>query len=545
RAIIDRHTIHVHDIATDLEEFPESPHAITATRTILATPLLREGIPIGVIVVRRPEVRPFNEKQIALLKTFADQAVIAIENVRLFKELQARNRDLTEALDQQTATSEVLKVISRSTFDLQPVLETLIENATALCGAKQGFIYRVDGEVLRPAACSKEYPLSAELKDFLERNPIRPGRNTVVARVALEHRTIHIPDVIADPEYDWPARRLGSWRTLLGVPMLREGVLLGVILIQREEVLPFTDKQIELVTTFADQAVIAMENVRLFQELTHRTGELETSNAQLREALEQQTATSEILSVIASSPTDIQPVLNVVAENAVRVCSAEDASIRLVEGNVLQLVAHHGPIRPGAPQRPIDRSSGAGRAVVDRQIVHVEDLAAVAETEFPGNKPEVERFGTRTVLAVPLLREGIANSEIHIRRTTRRRFSDKQISLLKTFADQAVIAIENVRLFQELEARTHELAQSVRELRALGQVGQAVSSPLDLQNVLSTIVRHAIQLSRTDGGVVYEYDEVAEEFHLRASHLMEAEIIEALQATPVRPGQGATGRAAT
>src|SRR5262249_38111787 len=259
RAIIDRHTIHVHDIATDLEEFPESPHAITATRTILATPLLREGIPIGVIVVRRPEVRPFNEKQIALLKTFADQAVIAIENVRLFKELQARNRDLTEALDQQTATSEVLKVISRSTFDLQPVLETLIENATALCGAKQGFIYRVDGEVLRPAACSKEYPLSAELKDFLEKNPIRPGRNTVVARVALEHRTIHIPDVLADPEYDWPARRLGSWRTLLGVPMLREGALLGVILIQREEVLPFTDKQIELVTTFADQAVIAIE----------------------------------------------------------------------------------------------------------------------------------------------------------------------------------------------------------------------------------------------------------------------------------------------
>src|SRR5262249_15507505 len=186
RAVLDRQTINVHDItAAELEtEYSESKARwqISGSRTMLAVPLLREGVSIGAIMIRRTEVRPFLDKQIALLKTFADQAVIAIENVRLFKELQARNRDLTEALDQQTATTEVLKVISRSTFDLQPVLETLIENATALCGAKQGFIHRVDGEVLRPAACSKEYPLSAELKDFLERNPIRPGRNTVVAR---------------------------------------------------------------------------------------------------------------------------------------------------------------------------------------------------------------------------------------------------------------------------------------------------------------------------------------------------------------------------
>src|SRR5262249_28360450 len=402
RAFMDRKPIHTHDLwAESKTQFAVSiKHAKRlGHRTYLATPLLREGAPIGVILIRRKEVRSFSEKQIALLKTFADQAVIAIENVRLFKELQARNRDLTEALDQQRATSEVLKVISRSTFDLQPVLETLIENATALCGAKQGFIYRVDGEVLRPAACSKEYPLSAELKDFLEKNPIRPGRNTVVARVALEHRTIHIPDVLGDPEYDWPARRLGSWRTLLGVPMLREGALLGVILIQREEVLPFTDKQIELVTTFADQAVIAIENVRLFRELQVR-------NRDLTEALEQQTATSEILSVIASSPTDIQPVLDVVAENAARLCGATDANVVRVEGEFIRRVAGYG-LMPHAMTslRPISRGDPVGRAIIEKKTFHVHDITAEFDREFPESRLLQQRTGTRTFLVTPLLRE--------------------------------------------------------------------------------------------------------------------------------------------
>jgi GAF domain-containing protein len=537
RAVVDRQTIHVHDLAAQVDtEFLDSKAAqpVTGTRTLLTTPLLREGVAIGTIAVRRTEVRPFTDKQITLLKTFADQAVIAIENVRLFKELQERNRDLTEALDQQTATSEVLKVISRSTFDLQPVLETLIENATALCGAKQGFIYRVDGEVLRPAVCSKGYPLSAELKDFLEKNPIRPGRNTVVARVAFEHGTIHIPDVLGDPEYDWPARRLGSWRTVLGVPMLREGALLGVILIQREEVLPFTDKQIELVTTFADQAVIAIENVRLFNELQER--------------LEQQTATSEILRVIASSPTDIQPVLDVVAENAAKLCDATDAVINRVDGDLSRTVAVYGSIplftRLGEASHP-SRGTPAGRALFERKTIHVHDIAAVVETEFPESKARQQVSGTRTILVTPLLREGLAIGTMVIRRTEVRPFTERQIKLLETFASQAVIAIENVRLFQELETRTRELAQSVGELRALGEVGQAVSSTLDLQTVLSTIVGHAVQLSETDSGVIYEYDEDKQEFHLRASHCMEEELVEAIRAAPIRYGEGATGRATT
>ena len=254
------------------------------------------------------------------------------------------------------------------------------------------------------------------------------------------------------------------------------------------------------------------------------------------------------LGVIASSPTDIQPVLDVVAENAARLCDATDAVIHRIDGDKLRL---SGQLRADAergelvsPVTVMDRDSIPGRAVIDRRTLHVHDLAAVTRRRIP-ERALPEALGVRTVLATPLLREGIPIGTIHIRRMEVRPFTEKQIKLLETFADQAVIAIENVRLFQELEARTRELARSVGELKALGDVGQAVSSTLDLQTVLSTIVGHAVQLSGTDGGVIYEYDEAAEEFHLRASHRMEEEVVEALKATPVRLGQGATGRAAT
>jgi GAF domain-containing protein len=292
---------------------------VAGARTYVAVPMLKEGELIGGISLYRQEVRPFTEKQIELVQNFAAQAVIAIENMRLLNELRRRTTDLTESLEQQTATSKVLDVISRSAFDLQAVFETVAESSVRLCGADRAFIFRFDGELLRMAVA---FNAPQKLKDFISQNPIRPGRYSASGRAALERRTIHIPDALADPEHSYGSKNVEAVRTVLSVPILKGDDLLGVVGIYTlEEVRPFTDKQIALVETFADQAAIAIDNVRLLDEL--------------RQSLQQQTATADVLKLISRSTFDLKTVLNTLVESAARLCEADQAVIGRPKGDLL------------------------------------------------------------------------------------------------------------------------------------------------------------------------------------------------------------------
>jgi GAF domain-containing protein len=517
RWVREHGTLHIPDIRAQTDVPFVFPGAL---RTFLIVPLRQQGEVIGALNARRTEVRPFTPAQIKLLETFADQAVIAIENVRLFKELGARNAELREALEHQTATAEVLGIISRSPTDVQPVLDAIVESTARVCGIDDVALRLREGDVMIPRAHFGSVPVPR----------VAIGIDAPPVRWVREHGTLHIPDVRT--QNNIPLVAPGPKRTFLLVPLRLQGELIGALIARRTEVRPFSPAQIKLLETFADQAVIAIENVRLFQELT--------------EALEQQKATSEILGVIASSPTDIKPVLDAIAESAARLCDAPSAIVYRVDGTIMWRAAISGPAVPDGvvfgEEFPVGRNRIAGRAIVDRQTIHVEDMAVEAGAEYPSSIQA--QTGTRTALATPLMREGTAIGAILIRRAEVRPFEDKQITLLKTFADQAVIAIENVRLFKELEERTNDLTRSVGELKALGEVGQAVSSTLDLETVLTRIVSHAVQLSGTDGGAIYEYDEASEEFLLRATDHMEEELINALRANPPRLGDGLVGRAA-
>ncbi len=537
RAVMDRQTVHIHDFHPVAADFPKSPGLERGYGTVLTTPLLREGLPIGAIGIRRTEVQPFSEKQIALLKTFADQAVIAIENVRLFKELQERNRDLTEALEQQTATSEVLKVISRSTFDLEPVLQTLLENATRLCSAAHGSMHRVEGDLIPIMAT---YNQSQELQEFLAQNPARVGRKSVAGRVALERQAIHIPDLRADPEYDYGTKFFEP-RSVLGVPLLREGVPIGVIIIFRTDVDPFTEKQIELVTTFADQAVIAIENTRLLQEL-------QTRNRDLTEALEQQTATSEVLNVIAHSPVGLEPVYRAILSNTTRLCEANIAALFIYDGEMLHTAASYGTTQEFAEhleQRKLSpgRETTTRLAALEHRTIHIRDL--LSDPDFSPKPRELyEKENVRTVLTVPMLREDKLIGVITTWRREVRPFSDKQVALVKTFADQAVIAIENVRLFQEIQERTRELQVSLDDVRGLSDVSRAVSSSLDLREVLNAVAGHAVNLSKADGCGIFEFNQQRQALDVVACHNLTNEFLTSVHNSKVDIDTTTTGQAA-
>ena len=692
RAALERRTVHIPDVLADPEYQTNEAQKRGGWRAVIAVPMLKGNVLIGVMALLRNEVKPFTDKQIELVTTFADQAAIAIENVRLFQELETRNKEITEALEQQTATSDVLQVISSSPTDVQPVFDMIASSARRLCEGEFSAVFRFDGELIHVASHDSLTPEAVAA--FRQRYPQPPSQGFAIGRVILTRALVHMPDIEADPEYVGSISRALAARSMVVVPMLREGNPIGGIGVMRSKAGSFPKNQIELLKTFADQAVIAIENVRLFNET--------------KEALERQTATAEILGVISSSPTDLQPVMDAVAERAARLCGATDAHIWRRDGDALQVVADYGGLPIRRPRMAISRQSVMGRVVVDGKPVHVLDLPAVFESEFPDSRPMLEA-GIRTVLGIPLLREGAAIGGILIRRKVVSAFSDKQLELLTTFADQAVIAIENVRLFTEtkdalqqqtataeilriisssptnvqpvfeaivtsgialfegaavavvlpeggevrlaaiaaadperkarwrerfpfpltrdymhgvaivdrrlvdvpdvLESdvaepgrqnflatgyraitiipmfREHaaigaisvirpspgplsekqlallktfadqaviaienvrlfqELTRSIEELKALGEVSRAVSSTLDLQTVLTTIVAHAVQLSASDAGIIYEFDEGAQTFSVKATHNVAPEHLKALQTAPIHLGEGAVGRA--
>jgi GAF domain-containing protein/anti-sigma regulatory factor (Ser/Thr protein kinase) len=496
RAVIERRTIHVEDIqAVPESELAATPARLAGVRTGLATPLLRDGVPIGVFAVRRTEVRPFTEQQIRLLESFADQAVIAIENARLFSELSASNAQLSEALEQQTATSEVLEVIAGSPTELPRVLETILATAARLCDAPEGFVRFVDGEKL--VLGGWHGPAMTEWASARGADPLpvdQPaGHQNMTSLAIARRRTVRFDDPDADPELGETARttchRTGLV-SMLAVPLLRGGEPVGAILLARKERLPFSDAEVALVESFAHQAVIAIENARLF--------------AELRERLEAQTATSEVLRAISASPTDLQGVLDTIADSAARLCGAADAAIFQSDGEWMWSVARRGPAqsRMHDARRRLDEdsrrtvSSLPVVAAMDKRTIHVPDtLLAPGREEFEqGNFYKLT--GVRSRLAAPLLREGNAIGAIVVDRPDPTPFTDRQIGLLESFADQAVIAMENARLFQELQERLEAQTATSEVLETISR------SSTDLQTVLDTIADSAARLCESDHSLI-------------------------------------------
>jgi GAF domain-containing protein len=436
--------LHIFDAAEDVSYQERDPSAVVfvelaGVRTVLMIPMLKDEELIGTIAIYRQEVQPFIDMQIELVTNFAAQAVIAIENTRLLNELRQRTTDLTESLEQQTATSEVLSVISSSPGELEPVFQTMLESATRICAAKFGTLYRFDGEAFHLAAQFGMPPALAEFQR--QRGRFQPSPGGHLDRVMRTKRASQTADIAAEAVLEPPARF--GVRTFVGVPMLKDDVLIGVINVYRQEVRPFTDKQMDLVQNFAAQAVIAIENTRLLSELRQRTDDLS-------ESLQRQTAMSEVLGVISSSPEDIQPVFQAIVESAARLCEADNASIFRAEGDFVRHVAAHGRLATidVGDGRPLAPGSMSGNVIMRRETIHIFDALAVAEATLPENRVALERVGIRTILGVPLLHGDTALGAIVLRRMEVRPFTDKQIELIQNFAAQAVIAIENTRLLK-------------------------------------------------------------------------------------------------
>ena len=469
----------VHVIDEQQHPILSPPAKYGGARSILAVPMLKDAQLVGAFVIYRQEVRPFTDKQIELVQNFAAQAVIAIENTRLLNELRQRTDDLSEALEQQTATSQVLSVISSSPGDLQPVFEAILVNATRICESELGVLVLCENGGFRHVA---GHGLPSDYVELRKREPvIQPPRNAPLRRLSESKQAVHVLDLLDEPGRGKLATLAGS-RTQVLVPMLKYDELVGAIVVYRQEVRPFSDKQIELLQNFAAQAVIAIENTRLLNEL--------------RELLQQQTTTADVLKVISRSTFDLQTVLDTLVESAGRLCQADSVALRIAKDGLYHHVASYGlppehkarvqqePVRPN--QATVGQVLSAGKSVhiFDAQVDANQETARLAM-----------RGGTHTMLGVPLLREGTPIGVLMLQRRRVQPFTDKQIELVETFADQAVIAIENARLLNELRQRTDDLTESLEQQTATSEVLRVISSsPGELEPVFQAMLESATRI---------------------------------------------------
>jgi two-component system, NtrC family, sensor kinase len=505
RAALERRTIHIPDVMAD-PEYTFGAKNVETVGTLLAVPILKGDDLLGILLLYLLTVAPFTERQIAQVEAFADQAAIAIENARLFDEVQAKTSDLEESLQQQTATADVLKVISRSAFDLDSVLATLVASAAKLCEAEKGVIFLREENDYRLVS---NYGFSAEFEAFAKTNPFPTDGGSTTTRAAESGLAIQVIDVLEDQARSALAReyqRLGGYRTNLAVPLRREGQTIGVFTLTRQVVRAFTQRQIELVETFADQAVIAIENIRLFNEVQARTEDL-------RESLQQQTATAEVLKAISRSAFDLESVLTTLTVSAKSLCGAASGVIYRREGNLYRYAASHMDVDPAyrAHEQQVaiqaDRGTLIGRVALEKGAVQIADAWTDPEYE---EKDEARLGNVRAMLGVPLMLSGEPIGAFALARREPMPFSQREVELVTTFADQAVIAIENARLFDEVQRRTRELSVSLEELRtaqdrlvqteklaSLGQltagIAHEIKNPLNFVNNFSALSAELIE----------------------------------------------------
>ena len=509
RAILSREIVHIPDMehAPDLPEITRRYVKANILNSVLQVPLIREGEAIGAIGIGKRDPAPFSGKQIELMKTFASQAVIAIENVRLFNELQTRNREITEALELQTATSEILQVIASSPTDIKPVMQVIAERAVKLCNGLYCGVYQTDGEMIDQVTEANFTPAAIEESRRAYPRPLDREAG-LSSRAILDRKVINIPDIFGDPGIPELTKRYATalgMNSILFVPLLRDQEAIGSIGVGRSEVGLFPEKNIALMQTFASQAVIAIENVRLFNEL-------QTRNHEITESLEYQTAISDILRVIAASPTDIQPVLDAISENALKLCGANFSAVYNYDGKMLDMTAlkNFNPQATAEIQReyprPLTRDGGySARSILDKKIVHVIDT--LSDPDIPeSTRPFVAALGFRSGLWVPLIREDNAVGAFCVARPEPGPFDGKKVKLLQTFADQASIAIENVRLFTETQRLLKETEQRAAELQIINSVQDGLASKLDVQAIYDLVGDKIRDIFRATGTAIYLFD---------------------------------------